>query len=479
MNSHHGVPKADIVHIDSTRGTAPMTRTAPDSARNGATASSAGRFGLRGVDPKARRALLASWLGWTFDGFETYALILIGHVAVSDIGSDSQVQNLPTYVSALVAATLVGWAIGGVASGFLADRFGRRRILMVSILWYAAFTGLTALAPNYWWLLILRLITGAGLGAEWGAGTSLIGELWNPRSRGRAAAVLQSGFGVGALLAALVWYFLEPLGDNAWRYLFVVGALPAVIVVYVRRSVDDSEMWKESRTRREAAKDIAAQGKSLTEDQAKLIRSPFAAVFGDPILRRRGLVLFVLCVNSVIGLYAVSSWVPAFVGQLARGVGMDTGHWASTASLMFNGASIAGYIALGVLADLIGRKPTMLLYYLGSLIIVPVFFLGIDSPALSIVAAAGAGFFILGQFAWMPIYMPELFPTFGRATATSAIFNAARLAGAAVTLLTGFLITTLGGIGTAATVVGVTVYTIGLAVVWAAGPETRGTALPR
>src|ERR1700676_4979118 len=143
------------------------------------------RTGLRGIDPAARRALLASWLGWTFDGFETYALILVGHVAVIDVGSEEQVQNMPTYVAALLAATLVGWAIGGIGAGFLADRFGRRRTLMISILWYAAFTGLTALAPNYWWLLLLRLITGAGLGAEWGAGTSLISELWAPRSRGR------------------------------------------------------------------------------------------------------------------------------------------------------------------------------------------------------------------------------------------------------------------------------------------------------
>lgn len=466
MSRQHGASKLS--------GSQDRTEAAPPMISTDATDQ-----GLRAAGPQARRALLASWLGWTFDGFETYALILVGAVAVTNVGSDSQVQHLPTYVSALVAATLVGWAVGGVASGFLADRFGRRRTLMVSILWYAVFTGLTALAPNYWWLLILRLITGAGLGAEWGAGTSLIGELWKPGSRGRAAAVLQSGFGVGALLAALVWYFLEPLGEHAWRYLFLVGALPALIVIYVRRSVDDSAMWKESRTRRHAAQDAAIVGRPLTADQAQLVRSPFAAVFSDPLLRRRGLVLLLLCVNSVVGLYAVSSWVPAFTGQLAKAAGLDAGHWASTASLLFNGASIAGYILLGVLADRIGRKPTMVLYYLGSLIVVPVFFLGVDSPTLATAAAAVAGFFILGQFAWMPIYLPELFPTYGRATAISAIFNAARLAGAAVTLLTGFLITTLGGIGAAATAVGVTVYALALAVVWAAGPETRGVELPR
>ncbi|WP_156107555.1 MFS transporter, partial [Streptomyces violaceusniger] len=107
--------------------------------------------------------------------------------------------------------------------GFAADRLGRRRTLILSILWYALFTGLTALAPDYWWLLTLRFITGMGLGAEWGSATALIGELWPDRSRGRAAAVLQSGFGVGAVFAALAWYLLEPVGDNAWRYLFLIG----------------------------------------------------------------------------------------------------------------------------------------------------------------------------------------------------------------------------------------------------------------
>ena len=457
-----------------------MTSTGRDTSPRSTetTSTSARTTGFRGINPQARRALVASWLGWTFDGFETYALILVGHVAVTQLGTDVQVANAPTYVAALVAATLLGWAVGGVASGFLADHFGRRRTLMISILWYAAFTGLTALAPNYWWLLLLRFITGAGLGAEWGAGTSLIGELWSPKTRGRAAAVLQSGFGVGALLAALVWYFLEPLGDNAWRYLFLVGALPAVIVVYVRRSVDDSPMWKRSHALKQEARADAGAGRSLSVEQQRLVRSPFTAVFSIAQFRRRGLLLFLLCVNSVIGLYAVSSWVPAYTGQLAGAAGMDARGWASTASLLFNGASVAGYIILGVLADLIGRKPTMVVYYLGSLIVVPAFFLGIDSPVWSAVGAAVAGFFILGQFAWMPIYMPELFPTFGRATAISAIFNAARLAGAAVTLLTGILITSLGGISTAATVVGVVVFTASLAVVWAVGPETRGTTLP-
>jgi sugar phosphate permease len=105
----------------------------------------------------------------------------------------------------------------------------------------------------------------------------------------------------------------------------------------------------------------------------------------------------------VIGPYAVSSWVPAYTGQLAGTEGMNIGHWATTASLVFNGASIAGYIVQGISADRIGRKPTMILFYLGSLAVVPVFFLVVESPVLSVIAARAAGFFILGQFAWMPI----------------------------------------------------------------------------
>ncbi|MGK3111489.1 MFS transporter, partial [Streptomyces mordarskii] len=136
--------------------------------------------------------------------------------------------------------------------------------LILSILWYALFTGLTALAPDYWWLLTLRFITGMGLGAEWGSATALIGELWPDRSRGRAAAVLQSGFGVGAVFAALAWYLLEPVGDNAWRYLFLIGTLPALIVLYVRRAVRDPEMWTSVRDRRRKAKAAQEAGDTVT-----------------------------------------------------------------------------------------------------------------------------------------------------------------------------------------------------------------------
>lgn len=430
----------------------------------------------RTIDKSSRRALTASWLGWTFDGFETYAIVLVGAVAVTSLGISG--EQLPLYVGALIAATLLGWAIGGIAAGFLADHIGRRRTLMISILWYAVFTGLTAFVPDYWWLLVLRFVTGMGLGAEWGSATALVGELWPNRSRGRAAAVLQSGFGVGALLAALTWFLLQPFGPEAWRYLFVVGALPALVVLYVRRAVQDPEMWTEFRDRRRRASAAAAAGGVLSTEDRELLRSPFTSVFSQPHLRQRALRLLLITVVSVVGLYSVSAWIPQFTSQLATQAGLAGGTWAANAGLVFNAASVPGYLFLGYLADKWGRKPTMLLYYAGSALIIPIFFFGVSTPGAALVVAGLAGFFVLGQFAWMPIYMPELFPTAGRATAISTVFNSARVAGSAVTLGTGLLISLLGSMSTAATTVGVASYVIALCVIWFVGPETKGQPLP-
>src|SRR5919206_2827494 len=197
----------------------------------------------RSIGAAEWRALAASWLGWMFDGYETYALVLVAAIATRQLVAAEQVDQLPIYIGGLLCVTLLGWATGGVLAGILADYVGRKRMLMYSILWYAIFTGLTALAPNYWILLALRFLTGLGLGAEWGPGTAMVAEFWPPAVRGRAAAVLQSAFGFGFLLASGAWLLLSPLGPNAWRYMFVLGVLPALLLLYIRTSVPESSLW--------------------------------------------------------------------------------------------------------------------------------------------------------------------------------------------------------------------------------------------
>lgn len=250
-------------------------------------------------------------------------------------------------------------------------------------------------------------------------------------------------------------------------------------MLYVRRAVHDPEMWTEIRDRRRAARAAAARGGPVGAEGRELLRSPFTSVFSQPHLRQRALRLLLITVVSVVGLYSVSAWIPQFTGQLATQAGQSAGTWAPKAGLVFNAASVPGYLLLGYLADRWGRKPTMLLYYAGSALIIPIFFFAVSTPGVALVAAGIAGFFILGQFAWMPIYMPELFPTAGRATAISTVFNSARIAGSLVTLATGLLISLLGGISTAATTVGVASYVIALCVIWSVGPETKGRPLPR
>src|ERR1700676_5217404 len=136
------------------------------------------------IDKAGWRALTASWLGWMFDGYETYAFVLVMGKAVGQLLPPERVPTLSVYMGGLLAATLLGWAMGGVAAGVLTDYIGRKRMLMISILWYAVFAGLTALSPNYWFLLLFRFLTGLGLGAEWGPGTAIVAEFWPPSLRG-------------------------------------------------------------------------------------------------------------------------------------------------------------------------------------------------------------------------------------------------------------------------------------------------------
>src|SRR5262244_1335972 len=190
------------------------------------------------------RALVASFLGWLFDGYETYALILVAPVALRQLLPPDQLAGLPIYIGGLLAVTLVGWATGGILAGVLADYIGRKRVLMLSILWYALFTGLTAFAGSYASFVMLRFLTGLGLGAEWGPGTAILGESWPPRSRARAASVLQSAFACGLVLASGVWLYVAPLGPSAWRYMFFIGVLPALSLLWIRTSVRDPDLWR-------------------------------------------------------------------------------------------------------------------------------------------------------------------------------------------------------------------------------------------
>ena len=426
------------------------------------------------VDGPAWRALLASWLGWMFDGYETYALVLVMEPAVRQL-LPADAAKAPVYMGGLLAATLMGWAAGGIVAGVLADYVGRRRTLMLSILWYAVFAGLTALSRGYWSLLAFRFLTGLGLGAEWGPGAAIVAELWPPSSRGRAAGALHAAHGVGIFLASGMWLLLNPLGPSAWRAMFVVGIVPAFLLLYVRRWVHEPALWIVADEQRRKARQRLAMGIGTGQDR-DLAQFTLRAIWSDGELRRRIGLLLLMSISTVVGWWSVSTWIPQYAAQLVANEGHPS-QLSSLVSVMFSAGAIAGYIGLGVLADFLGRKPAIWLYYLGSLVLCLCFFLLVHDRGAILVMAAANGFFTSGQFSWMTIYLPELFPTRVRGSAMSLVFDSSRSIAALGPPFAGWLISSFGDIGTAAAMMSL-IYVVGLFVTPFAGPETKGQSLP-
>ncbi len=454
------------------RGT--MTAT---KAAEGSPAPAFDRQASRPLDPAAWRALLAAAFGWLFDGYETYALILVGAVAIGDLLPPDQRAQLPLYFGGLIGVTLVGWATGGLVGGVLADYLGRRRMLMLSVLCYAVFTGMSALAQTYWMLLVFRFLTGLGLGGEFCPGAALVGELWPPARRGRAAGVLASAFGIGTLLAAGLWFLIEPLGHGSWRYLFVIGVLPALLLLWMRRGIADPAVWIAADRRRQAARRAALEGRRLSEEERRLTRFTVVDLFASHELRRRTLLLLMMALSTIVGYWAVSTWIPQYATHVATRAGLGPDGWGARAGLLWSAGGIAGYLCLGSMADAWGRKRSFAFFFAGSLVAAGAPFLVDKSLHLFLFAVAVNGFFTTGQFAWLVMYPPEVYPTAVRGTGTAVVFNSARYVAALGPLVAGWLAESLGGIARAAVMMSA-VYLIGLIVTPFAGPETRGRPLP-
>jgi len=245
--------------------------------------------------------MVSAWVGWMFDGYENYAFVLVMPIAMRQLVPPDQLDRVALYSGAILAATLVGWATGGVIFGIVSDYLGRKRVLMLSILWYSIFSGLTFFAPSYQILMLCRFLTGLGLGAEWGAGTAIVAELWPSTHRGRAAGILQSAFGAGFFVASVAWFFVGQSGPESWRYMFLIGALPALMLLYIQREVEESPMWLEARERRRRVKARAAIGGTPSIEDRQVVQFTLAYVLSDPQLRRRSTLLLLMSLSTVVG----------------------------------------------------------------------------------------------------------------------------------------------------------------------------------
>jgi MFS family permease len=430
----------------------------------------------RSLDRTQWNTLLASNLGWVFDGFETYALILTVAVALRQLLDPSQYAQIPAYAGAIIATTLFGWALGGVLAGVLADYIGRKRTMILAILVYSIMTGLSAFSWNWESFAVMRFLVGLAIGSEWVTGTAMTAEFWPDNARGRGIGLFQSGFGIGFFLASLVWLFVGATGPGAWRTMYLIGILPALLTLWIRRSIPESPLWERANARRKAAAQRQRTAVSADGADAALTRFTLAGLFADRAIRKRTIVAFLMATASAVGFWGISTWVPPYVGSLAVKAGLPGPQWVSFTGMAYNAGSIIGYVGFGFAADAFGRKPTTLLFFAMALLLTPVFFLWTHELNMLLVVAGFLGLFASGQFTWMSAWLPELFPTHLRATGVGFIFNAPRVLAALGVFIAGTLIVYFGGYGNAAMMVA-TIYILGL-VVGPFLPETRGKPLP-
>jgi MFS family permease len=432
---------------------------------------------FRTIDRSQWRTLLAANLGWLFDGFESYALVLTAGPAMRSLLDASAFPQIPAYIGTTFAITLLGWGIGGMIGGVLADYIGRKRTMILAILAYSIMTGLTALAFDWLSFAVLRFLVGIAIGSEWVTGASLVAELWPDRARGKGAGLMQSGICIGFFIASLAWLFVGPLGPDSWRYMFLIGVLPAILTWWIRTAIPEPAIWYRADAQRRAALDHKRSGAPLTAEDQALARFTMIDLFVAPEIRRRAIVVFVMSLATTLAWWSISVWVPPYVSGMAGKPGLPAPQWATYAALTFNFGALIGQIGFGFLADGCGRKPVTLTYFAMALAMTPVMFLWIDDPALLLFAAAVNAFFCQGLFSWMPVWVPELFPTHLRATATAFAFNMPRFIACLGPLLAGTLIVKFGGYSYSAVMIS-SIYILGFAAAFLL-PETRGTALPQ
>jgi len=431
-----------------------------------------------GLTAKHWRVLWGSYLGWIFDGYEAFALIVALPPALRTLLAPADMPSAPIYAGLAIGITLLGWGIGGLGGGVLADYFGRKRMMMWSVFFYALLTGITAFSTSLMMLIAMRFLTGLAIGAEWSTGIALVAESWPDKARPKGLGLLQSGFGAGAVIASAIWFVFSatmPLGAETWRLLFIVGALPGLCVFYLMRALDESERWMSAvRERRWEA--VEGEHGNTHRNSGK---RPFTltSLFRSKEARRRLWLTFLMSLATTTGWWAVSTWSPVYAEQLAMAQGEPAGVWGPRIALVYTIGGWLAYMSSGFVADWLGRRKYLLVTFIGSLLITWLTYLWTGNLWTFAVIAFLNGVITLGLgFSWMAIYPVELFTATVRSSAASAVFNGARLIAWIFPIIAGTLVANFGGITNAALIIS-SIYVLGLFVPFFL-PETVGKPLP-
>lgn len=441
--------------------------------------------------------LVAALLGWMFDGLEMGLFPLVARPALLELlPSRSAETAIGAWASGIIATFLLGAAAGGLVFGWLGDRIGRVRAMIWSVLVYAVFSGLCGFATAAWQIAVLRGIAALGMGGEWSLGVALVMEVWPARWRPALAGLIGAAANFGFLLIALVglglasiidgldrWFvdsgmsrewaeYLIGRDKSGWRLLMFVGAAPALLTLFIRAFVPESERWRE-----------AARG------------APPVGVWEifTPALRTRSVLAAALGSIALLGTWGSVQWLPLWAGKMAEQElsqpSLDAGSldaprraflegsrsWTQIASA---GGAVLGTLVAAAVSVRLNRRVTYFLLALGSLLICGVLFrwpVRVDGGFLALVFAAGA--LTASFYGWLPLYLPELFPTRVRATGQGFAYNFGRVLAAVGALGTGWLLDAFGENYARTGAITSLVYVAGLIVIWFC-PETKGHPLP-
>ena len=393
-----------------------------------------------------RRAIVAAGLGWMLDAFDVTLFAL----ALPAIRRELDLS--PAAGGALGSVALLAAAAGGVGFGWIADRFGRTRALMLSVILYSVFTAACGLATTFAQFVVFRICLGLGMGGEWASGASLVSETWSAEHRGKALALMQSGWAIGYALAAAINYVAQPaLG---WRGVFFIGILPAFLTIWVRRNVREPEIWQ--RVKREGG-----PRPSLTRLFARDL-APLTAA------------LTVMNACTLFGWWSFNLWLPSYLQEPASRGGLGLRLLSSSAMIVVMQIGMwFGYITFGIVSDRIGRKRTYVAYLIAAAVLLFVY-VSVRAPLALLLLGPFVAFFATGYFSGFGAVTAEIFPTSIRGTAQGSTYNVGRMVSAAAPFTVGTLAQT-HGFSAALSISSVAFLLAAMMWIWI--PETRGRQL--
>jgi MFS family permease len=436
-------------------------------------AESSGLRWYQGIPKYAWFVLGIAAMGWLFDCMDQNLFNLVAQKSIGDLIKDrvpaDQLQGaVNAWRGSITSIFLIGWSVGGFIFGIMGDKLGRTRTMVITILVYAIFTGMIGLAQSPEQYALFRFLTAMGVGGEFAAGVALVAEVFPNRSRPMALGLLQGLSAVGNMTAAMIVWFV---GDFNWRIVFFIGALPALLVVWIRRTVKEPEKWQHAK-------------EEASEDGARKELGNIVELWNDPVLRRNTIGGVLLAVAGVGGAWGVGFWLKDLMDIAFKGLSPETkSNWGSAVFLVQQVGAGLGMISFAAISERIGRKRTMGIMFLAAFLVVQGTFWFVNSYASAMFWA-----FLLGYWAFMPfgaycVTFPEFYPTRLRTTGVGFCYNCARIFAAAAPFALGQLAGTFAaqhgatvGFRMAASIV-TFVYVFGFLGLLLA-PETKGKPLP-